>query len=176
MRPFKSRIWFFIWFLIVVFGFVSLAVKPAQAAEKPKKSNVVVYDSKKFIDWRMRLQDKISEKERQNILFAISEYYFWANDFSDARRALRESVSVAPVNISTFLANVYLYAIAKRYGYETQVAAIKKDLFQDRFVLLFDKFKKLTYTSLWKNKYEVHYFRDRIEVFLNGEMFEEITP
>lgn len=175
MPFFRDRMRFFTLFLTAICGFLFLSPL-SQAAEKPKKKNSIEYDYRKFLNWRLRLLDKINEKERQNILFAISEYFFAEKDYGDAQRALREFISQSPVNISTLLANVYLYKIAKNYGREAELAAITKDLFQDRFVLLFEKFKKINYTSLWKNKYEVHYFRDRIEVFLNGELFEEIKP
>lgn len=171
----KNKIQFFVLSLIAISGLLFLSPL-SQAAENPPKKFLVKYDDQKFLNWRMRLLDKISDKERQNILFAVSEYFFSEKDYSDAQRTLREFISKSPVNISTLLANVYLYKIAKFYGHEAELSAITKDLFQDRFVLLFDKFKKIDYTSPWKNKYEVRYFRDHIEVFLNGELFEEIKP
>jgi len=146
------------------------------AAEKPKQDNLATGDSLKFLPLRLRLLDKIRDSERQNINFAVAEYYFWDNDFIDAQRDFQDFVAKAPVGINSLLGNVYLYKIAHIHGNEKQMEAIKKDLFQNRFILLFDKFKTLTYASLWKNEYEVHYFVDRIEIFLNGEIFEEIKP
>ena len=171
----RNKMQFFALCLIAMCGFLFLSPL-SQAAENPQQKNSIKYDDQKFLNWHARLLDKINDKERQNILFAVSEYFFSEKDYSDAQRTLREFISKSPVNISTLLANVYLYKIAKFYGHEAELAAITKDLFQDRFVLLFDKFKKINHTSLWKNKYEVRYFRDRIEVFLNGELFEEIKP
>ncbi len=130
----------------------------------------------KFLNWRKRLQEKIRDTERKKVNFSIAEYYFKINDIKDAKQAFQEYVNQGPVGITTLLANVYLYKLAKLADNETETGAIKKELFQDQFILLFDKYKTLKDKSLGDNTYEVHYFVDRIEVFCNGEIFEQISP
>lgn len=129
-----------------------------------------------FIQFRSRLQKKISPREKSQIQFAIAEYYFQIHAYYDASYAFQEYIQPNPVGVSTFLANIYLYKLARQIHRLTKAEEIKREIFKDKFVLLFDKFKILTYTSLSGNEYEIHFFIDKIEVFLNGELFEEIRP
>ena len=129
-----------------------------------------------FIRFRTRLFDKISAKERSGINFSIAEYYFKTNDFSDARRAFKEYVDSTPAGISTLVAKAYLYKFANQANEQENAEAIKKEMFEKQFILLFDKYKTLNYVSRSGNRYEVHYYVDKIEIFLNGEIFEQISP
>ena len=133
-------------------------------------------DLEKFIHLRGKLQGKIRDSERSKVDFAIAEYYFKVKDFIDAKRAFEDYINHIPVGISALLANAYLYKFAEKENDEEKMASIKKAMFQSQFILLFDKFKTLNYLSVFNNKYEVHYFVDKIEIFLNGEIFEQISP
>ena len=145
-----------------------LANPPDRAAEDK--------DLQKFFRLRRKLQEDIKDTQRNKVNFAIGEYYFKVNDFTDAQQTFEDYLSHSPVGITTFLAKVYLYKIAKINGNQGRMNTIKKEMFQNRFILLFDQYKILKDASLFDNKYEVHYFVDRIKIFLNGDVFEEISP
>ena len=130
----------------------------------------------KFLHLRGRLQDRISGTERSRVNFAIAEYYFKVNDLIDTKSAFEGYVKENPIGITTLLANVYLYKMAQLENNQAKIAALKKEMFKEQFILLFNKYKILSYTSLYGNKYEVHYFVDRIEIFLNGDIFERVSP
>lgn len=130
-----------------------------------------------FIKLRRSLTDKsITSAEAQRARFGIAEYYFRNNALLDAFRAFKEYTEKYPPKVSTLLAKVYLYKIANLKKDDETSLAVKKDIFSESFVLLFSKYKTLKYRSAFGNDYEVHYYLDRIKIFLNGEVFEEITP
>ena len=133
-------------------------------------------DLAKFIRFRTRLLAKISDRERTKINFAIAEFYFKTHDFIDAKRAFEEYVSQNPIGITALLAKAYLYKSANLENNQKKMEAIKKEMFEKQFILLFDKYKTLKDASLNGNLYEVHYYVDKIEIFLNGAIFEQISP
>lgn len=133
-------------------------------------------DLQKFMELRTKLQEKIKDSERSKILFSLGEYYYKTNDTYDAKRVFEEYVVKNPGGITALLARVYLYKIAVFTKSADRVAQLKKEIFQEQFILLFDKFKTLSYSSVFGYKYEVHYFVDRIEIYLNGEIFERVSP
>lgn len=129
-----------------------------------------------FIKLRRSLFTKMNPGEEERDKFSIAEYYFKHNDFSDAFSAFSEFAKTYHPDESTLLAKVYLYKIALIKKEADLASSIKKGIFDNSFILLFSKFKKLKYKSAFNNNYEIHYYLDKIKVFLNGELFEEINP
>lgn len=129
-----------------------------------------------FMKLRRTLITRVSSEESQNAKFGIAEYYFKHNDFSDAFRDFKEFARNYPPGETTLLSKIYLYKIALKRVDADLANSLKKEIFENSFVLLFSKFKILRYKSAFNNKYEIHYYLDKIRVFLNGELFEEINP
>lgn len=148
----------------------------AYAGEPKTRKGDADKDLKKFMQLRTKLQSSAKEREKKELSFAIAEYYFKNNDFFDAQRAFEEYTRENQTGITSFLAQVYLYKLAVKKNDENKIADIKKEIFKDQFVLLFHQYKTQRYVSLFDNRYEVHYFVDRIEIFLNGDIFEQISP
>lgn len=129
-----------------------------------------------FMQLRRSLITKIAPPELQKVKFGMAEYYFKHHAYLDAFRAFKEYSDTYPPQTSTLLAKVYLYKIANIKAEPETASALKKEIFASSFVLLFSKFKVLKYQSAFDNQYEVHYYLDKIQVFLNGGNFEELTP
>ncbi len=138
--------------------------------------SVIVGDDERFLDLRKRQMGRLKPEEREKVHFAIAEYYFEVKDFIDANIAFEDYLKSNRSGISTLLANTYLYKLAKLAGQDEKASAFKKTLFQNQFILLFSDFKTLEYTSANNNKYEIRYFVDKIEVYLNGEILEQVSP
>ncbi|HOW36026.1 MAG TPA: hypothetical protein PL155_06410 [Candidatus Omnitrophota bacterium] len=133
-------------------------------------------DLKKFMSLRQKLANTVKESKRKEINFAIAEYYFKANSFVDAKREFEAYALQDSGGITDLLARIYLYKIAQSKKDETRMADLKKEIFRDQFILLFDQYKTKQYVSLLGNKYEIRHFVDKIEVFLNGDIFEQVSP
>jgi hypothetical protein len=165
--------------VITVMIFLS-SIAVCRAEEPPKDANFVFTKSANeemvFLQLRRVLTSKANPDDLRKARFGIAEYYFAHHDLLDAFRAFKEYAETYPPQPSSFLAKVYLYKIANLKG-DTEIAdALKKEIFTSSFVLLFSKFKVLKYQSAFENRYEIHYYLDKIQVFLNGGKFEEITP
>jgi len=85
-------------------------------------------------------------------------------------------VETKEARIVSFLANVYLYKIAEIKKEEESMLLLKNKIFSNPFILLFSEYKILEYESTMSNKYVIHYYLDKIEVFLNDKIFAQITP
>lgn len=129
-----------------------------------------------FIKLRRTLITKVRQNEYQLAKFGIAEYYFKNNDLSDAFRDFRDYAKNYPPGESTLLARIFLYKIALIKKDVELSNSFKKEMFDTPFVLLFSKYKILKYKSAFNNNYEIHYYLDKIKVFLNGEVFEELNP
>ena len=162
--------------IVVLSSINGYAANPASVDETMRSISRDKKDLERFLNFRTNLRSDISKKEKAKIDFAMAEYYFKLKDYSDAQRAFGEYVANNPQGISALLANVYLCKLAELYGKGSKAMDIKKDMFKDQFILLFDKFKVLNYVSLNENQYAIHYFVDRIEIYLNGDIFEQISP
>lgn len=140
------------------------------------QSNDADQDLKKFMSLRAKLHNTAKASEKKAITFAIAEYYFKTNSLVDAKREFETYARQDSGSITDFLARVYLYKIAKARKNEIRMIDLKKEIFKDQFILLFDQYKTKQYVSLLGSKYEIRYFVDKIEVFLNGDIFEQVSP
>lgn len=165
----------------IVMVFLSLmASRPALAQDSTPNTNFNFITSGDeeltFIRLRRSLISKSTPSEIRRAEFAIAEYYFKQHDLVDAFRDFKKYADKYPPESSSLLAKIYLYKIAN-IKKDTEVAnGLKKEIFGNSFVLLFSKYKVLKYKSAFQNQYEIHYYLDKIKVFLNGGNFEEITP
>ena len=171
----KKRFSIFAVIFSVVFLSHCLSLFAEEYAYKYKNINDIE-DAHKFQQLRTRLNGKIRPKEKGDINFAIGEYYFRNKVFYDSRYVFAQCISENPIGINTLLAHIYLYKLAKLQDMHSEAGDIAREVLKEQFVLLFNKYKMLKYTSLYGNEYEVRYFVDKIEVFLNGDLFEEIKP
>ena len=164
---------------ILVFS-VSIIVCLCRADDSTWVSNFGFTDKSEegqiFMQLRRSLITKTTPADLQRAKFGMAEYYFKHHAYLDAFRAFKEYSDSYPPETSTLLAKVYLYKIANIKAEPETANTLKKEIFASSFVLLFSKFKVLKYLSAFDNRYEIHYYLDKIQVFLNGGNFEELTP
>jgi hypothetical protein len=110
----------------------------------------------------------------QQARFAIGEYFFKHNDLYSSRKIFRQYAQDYPPQISTLIAKIFLFKIAKLQNDTDAEEKLKKEIFGESFVILFSDYKVLKYTSVFKNNYTVNFYINKVEVFLNGELFEKI--
>ena len=69
----------------------------------------------------------------------------------------------------------YLIKIAQKNGDEETVKKLEKELIASQQVsLLFRDFKELQYVSAMSKKYKALYFIDKIEIYIDNELFAQI--
>ena len=159
---------------VLIFCFLSCMSNLVVAAKVPSDESS---DIQRFLTLRDKLQTNIKDPEKLKIQFSLGEYYFKIKAFREAKVAFDEIIQQNKGGIPALLANVYLYHLGQIKGKSSEsLLDLKKKIFADQFILLFDKYKTIQFTSPWGYDYEIHYFVDKIVVYRNGEVFEKITP
>jgi len=176
MGTIKLRIFFFLVlfiFLIQYNGYSqedkSLYLQATRAARSGKIDFA-------FMNFRKLLNEYPESKYRQQALFGTGEYYFSIGDYEDAVQSFNKFINSYPESEAKSFAIAYLLHIAKRKGEETVVEKLEKELigFQQSS-LLFRDFEELQYLSpLYKN-YKALNFIDKIEIYIDNEIFAKIS-
>jgi len=111
----------------------------------------------------------------EQALFATGEYYWRINDFYNAEKSFMDFIKHYPHSKGLPFAIVYLLRI-NREAQNREVASDlrKKVIAFQQLSLLFSEFKELLYKSPLGLEYKALYFIDRVEIYINGELFEKI--
>ncbi len=167
--------------ITVIMGsvFVNFALNDvlyAQDFENYFRSKGLARDLEMFMKFRAQMNDRIRDRRRKDIHFAIGEYYLKNNVYREARLTFESFVNQYPSDERTLLAKVFLYKLAQKSQKEEQMSMLQEDIFKEQFILLFEEFKILYYESHFDNEYEIRYYIDKIEVNINGKPFAVVTP
>ena len=129
-----------------------------------------------FIHFNALLDGFPESEYRQQALFATGEYYFLNGLYSDAIRAFNKFIENDPESEAKPFAIVYLLKLAQRRGEEDTAERLKKELIgSQQLSLLFRDFKEFKYLSpLYKN-YKALNFIDKIEIYIDNELFSKIS-
>ncbi len=113
---------------------------------------------------------------RPEAIFASGEYYFSVNNYSYASEFFTRFVTDYPDSKAEIFALAYLLKIAEIRGQEASVKELKDLIINSkRLILVFKEFKVSRYNSALQNKYKAIYYIDKIEFYINGELFEKIS-
>lgn len=108
-------------------------------------------------------------------LFAVGEYYFLINDYSNATQIFNRFISDFPESKVKPFAIAYLIEIVKKTRKVNIAEEFKKELLSSQHLsLLFRDFEELQYSSALSKNYKALYFIDRIEIFIDDELFTKI--
>ncbi|MFH1360527.1 MAG: hypothetical protein ABIJ41_05765 [Candidatus Omnitrophota bacterium] len=162
--------------LVVVLTFLVHSNIFAQEAAYFFKSKDLIPEINQFMKLRSQLSGKITSQKRSEIYFALGEYYFKNGAARDASVAFGKCIEEDSSHSFALVANAFLLKLALKKHDQEKVDFLKKEMFRDQFILLFNEFKKIDLTSQFGNAYEIYYYVDKIEIFLNGNRFMEITP
>lgn len=108
-------------------------------------------------------------------LFSSGEYFFRSRAFRDAKHMFRElSNDYSDSELRPF-ALAYLLRLAKQEGKRLEAKELEKEIVKARQVcLVFKDFKEYSFTSPLNIIYKAQFFIDKVEVYINGRLFEEI--
>ena len=116
----------------------------------------------------------------QKSLFAIGEYFYEKNAYSEAIKHFTKYIRDYPDYDDAIFARAYLLKIikgAKEAPEENKVIIknIESDFFSKPLFLLFSEYKEETYRSALQNDFTIHHYIDMVEVYRNGELFIKLT-
>ena len=171
----------FIKILFVISSIVLLFCICVQAQEEPQIYSKAVQSAAAgdrdfaFMYFNSLLVNFPESKYNESALFATGEYYFMAADYYDALGAFNKFTANYPDSKNKVFALAYLLKIAEKEGQD----ALKKSL-ENKIVtlnqvsLLFRNFKEYKYKSPLCRKHKVIYYVDRVEFYIDGELFAKI--
>ncbi|MBU4304151.1 MAG: hypothetical protein KJ893_00770 [Candidatus Omnitrophica bacterium] len=109
----------------------------------------------------------------QDALFACGEYYFLNGAFNDAWIMFDKLIKKYPRAESLPFVVGYLFRFTPSPGMDMDELRKKLVEFR-RLSLVFSEFKGYTYISLLGVRYEARYYIDKVEIYINGEIFQKI--
>ncbi|MFH2146211.1 MAG: hypothetical protein ABII75_09355 [Candidatus Omnitrophota bacterium] len=126
-----------------------------------------------FIDFYALTQQGPRAPYYKKALFATAEYCFFNADYEAAQEQLLEFVQEHSKDEAVPFALAFMLKLNK----EDRVVSekiMKKLVEFVQLTLLFREFKEHTYVSALGTEYKAKYFIDRIEIYINNELFENI--
>lgn len=128
-----------------------------------------------FMNYSAILRDYPGSKYAETALFAVGEYDYIYGNYSDAVTVLLEFVSQYPDSKAKVFALAYLYSIAERQQEETVLENLKNEIVGlQRLSLLFKNSKQFKFRSPLLRNHKVVYYIDKVDFFVEGELFAEI--
>jgi len=108
-------------------------------------------------------------------LFGVGEYYYSIKDYANAAGSFSKFIEHYSEAASLPFAIAYLIKINKLAGTPQIIYDLKRKLIEFmQLSLLFSEFKEYTCTSALNRQYKARYFIDKIEIYIDGKLFEEI--
>lgn len=129
-----------------------------------------------FLYFHSLLTNYPESKYTQEALFATGEYYFLIADYRDAAAAFIRFVGDYPNSKAKPFALAYLLKIAEKGSQESLVKNLENKIATlQRLSLLFRKFKEYKYRSPLYRKHRVIYYVDKVEFYIDGQLFAKIS-
>ncbi len=176
MKKYKDKILF----LVCFFFILSLASGYAQEAGQLYSTAVAEARSGNihlaFMRFRTILLNYPDSKYAENALFAIGEYYSLIADYPDAIKAFTQYLNEYPDSKANVFVFMYLLKIARIQEKEKAVKDFEKKIITlKQTTFLFRESKEYKYRSPFYRKHRVVYYIDKIECYVDGELFAKIS-
>lgn len=154
-------------------GFVSGSFQEYSQAVKYAKTG---HSDFAFMHYSKLLRNYPSSKYRNQALFATGEYYFQISGLKQAAAAFQTFVDEYPDSDERLYALAYLLSIANKDNDESSAQSLERqiiDLQQVSFV--FRESKEIVYRSPLYQNYKTIIHIDKIEFFVEGELFAKVS-
>ena len=169
---------YIIWVILVFIwltngGFVSDEVqvysKGAEFAESGRKDFAFMY-------YNELLRSYPDSKYREQALFATGEYYFQVSEFCEAAVVFKEFLDVYPKSKKRLYAFAYLLSIAQRNQDEKSIEELEKKIIDlHRVSFVFREAKEIVYVSPLYQNYKTVIQIDKIQFYVEGELFAQVS-
>ena len=129
-----------------------------------------------FMHLRSILENYPDSRYAPDALFATGEYYFLISDYADSIKAFSSYLNDYPDSPGASFAFVYLLRIAENRGQESLAGNLRKKIITFRQVcFLFRDSKVCSYRSALYKRHKAAYYIDRVEFYIDGELFAKIS-
>ena len=154
-------------------GFAPGAIQSYSSAVEFAKAGQVDFA---FMYFNELMRSYPESKYREQALFAVGEYYFRISGLREAEEAFRAFLDEYPDSKQRLYALAYLLNIAEKNQDEISVQGLKKqiiDLQQVSFI--FRETKDVVYQSALYQNYRAVIYIDKIEFYVEGELFAKVS-
>src|SRR3989338_1022446 len=149
-------------------GEAQVYLQAIQAAKANSKDFAYMY-------YRALLRDYPNTKYREPALFAHGEYYSLLPDYDQSASAFQAFIQEFPDSKGKLFAWVHLLKIAQIQKDEALTKGLEKEIINfKQLSLVFRDFQEYRYQSSLGRKYRAVFQIDKIEFYVQGEMFAQI--
>lgn len=128
-----------------------------------------------FMRYQLLLENYPDAEFIDDVLFAVGEHYFSMLDYYNAAMTFNEFIKGYQESDALPFALIYLVKIFRQAGKEDLAVSFEKAIISFKQTsLLFSNFKEHAYISSFYKKYKAVYFIDRVEIYINNELFAKI--
>lgn len=128
-----------------------------------------------FMHCRGLLEDYPESKYAPDAAFAIGEYYFITANYENASAALSNFIDKYPDSKGLPFALTYLLRLLQINKNEPLAEKLKNQIISlKRLSLLFQESKGYAYESPLGIKYRMMYYIDKVELYVDDKLFENI--
>jgi tetratricopeptide (TPR) repeat protein len=129
-----------------------------------------------FMEYRKIIRGFPGSRYRSDALFASGEYHYLANDYPSAQEQFAAYLEGAREPVKGLFAMAYLYRMAGRGGGKAEVSRLTKNIIAfQRQAFIFTRRKENHFVSPLGRGHSAAYEIDRIQFFIEGELFAEIN-
>ncbi len=129
-----------------------------------------------FMFFRSFLQSYPRSKLAQDAIFALGEYYYFTNNPTMSARHFNRVIVQYPTSKAKIFACAYLLNMAQRSKNEDAERSLKREIVTaHNLSLVFSKYKRYIYESPFNKKYKALYYMDRVQIYINDDLFTEIS-
>jgi len=130
---------------------------------------------KAFMSFRALIREHPKSKLKEKALFGLGEYYFHIVDYYDASLMFTRLINDYPNSKSRIFCLAYLLEIAKKQQNQDLIEKLEKHILTfQQHSFIFRDYKEYVYSSPFSKKYKAVYFIDKIEFYVDGELFTTI--
>ncbi|MDD3296451.1 MAG: outer membrane protein assembly factor BamD [Candidatus Omnitrophica bacterium] len=129
-----------------------------------------------FMYFQEFLRRKPQSKSAQDAFFSLGEYYFKIKDYADSSKIFIRFIRQHPQSKAKIFALAYLLEISRLREDSFAVTAFEKEIaISKQLNLLFSDCKKSFYKSALMEDYKALFYIDKIQIYINGELFTQVS-
>jgi len=147
----------------------SVYYRGVRAARSGKKDFAFMY----FRDF---LQSAPDSPLAESALFALGEYYYFSRNPSQSAQYFNRFITRYPRSKAKIFACSYLLDMARKSNRTDLAKRLEREIVTFyKLRLVFSKYKRFTYNSAFDKKYKALYYMNKVEIYIDGELFTQIV-
>ena len=128
-----------------------------------------------FMDFNTILQSYPSSHYCLAAEFALGEYYFLQNNLQMASDEFKDLYTKYPQHQEALIALMYLFKIAQIQDHPDDMKDYRNKTASFRqLAFIFNEKKSFKFLSGLQHKYKLVYYINKVELYVNGELFTEV--